>query len=132
MACNSFTSVSLEPPLVLICIDQRLQTHEALRAAKGWIVNVLREDQESLSRRFATASEDKFEGLRTEVGPYGARLIGGAVAHLAARRRCEIEAGDHRIFIGEVTSLDYEEGQPLIFFGGRYGLKHSEIAQPIS
>jgi flavin reductase (DIM6/NTAB) family NADH-FMN oxidoreductase RutF len=119
----------LNPPLVLICVDRGLRTYDALRAAKGWIVNVLREDQEGLSRLFASATEDKFRYLRMESGPYGAMLISGALAHLAVRRRHEYEAGDHSIFVGEVRALDYEDGQPLIFFRGRYGLMSPTAVQ---
>ena len=122
LTANSFASVSLDPPLVLVCVDKRISTYPAMARVKGWLVNVLAENQEELSRRFATPDVDKFAGLQTDEGPYGAPRIAGALAYLAARAYARYDGGDHDIFVGEVTDVEYTEGDPLVFYKGMYGL----------
>ena len=125
LTANSFTSVSLTPPLVLVCIDRRISTYPALLEAKGWLVNVLADDQEELSRRFATPDTDKFEGIAIEEGAYGAPLIPGALARLAVKPYARYDGGDHDIFVGEVTDVEYHDGEPLVFYRGIYALPNS-------
>ncbi|MFN2465702.1 MAG: GNAT family N-acetyltransferase [Candidatus Dormibacteria bacterium] len=120
LTANSFGSVSLSPPLVLVCIDRRIATHAAMLETRGWLVNVLSADQVGLSQRFATADIDKFKGLEIVDGPHGAPMIPGAIARIAARPYARYDGGDHEIFVGEVTDVEYNEGSPLIFFKGRY------------
>ncbi|MFN2464551.1 MAG: GNAT family N-acetyltransferase [Candidatus Dormibacteria bacterium] len=120
LTANSFASVSLDPPLVLVCIDRRITTHGAMLETEGWMINVLSADQVGLSQRFATADIDKFKGLETVDGPHGAPMIPGAIARLAARPYARYDGGDHDIFVGEVTDVEYHDGSPLIFFKGRY------------
>jgi len=122
LTVNSFTSVSLEPPLVLVCIDRRISTYPAMLECEGWLVNILAADQEELSRRFATPDIDKFAGMNLQDGPYRAPLIPGAVARLGARPHARHSGGDHDIFVGEVTEVEFEEGAPLLFFRGGYSI----------
>ena len=122
LTVNSFTSVSLEPALVLVCIDRRISTYPAMLETSGWLVNILAADQEELSRRFATPDIDKFEGMEVTDGAYAAPLIPGALARIAARTHARHESGDHDIFIGEVTDVEYSDGAPLVFYRGGYSL----------
>ncbi|MGI8610249.1 MAG: flavin reductase family protein [Candidatus Dormibacteria bacterium] len=122
LTANSFTSVSLAPPLILVCVDKRIATYPVIERAEGWLVNVLAEDQEELSRRFANPDIDKFAGLTVEDGPNSAPRIGGCLAYLAARAFAHHDAGDHGVFIGEVTDVEYHEGPPLVFYKGMYGI----------
>ena len=122
LTANSFASVSLDPPLVLVCVDKRIATYPVIERVEGWLVNVLAEDQEELSRRFATPDVDKFAGLTTDDGPFGAPRIGGSLAYLAARAHSRHDGGDHAIFVGEVIDVEYTDGDPLIFYKGMYGI----------
>lgn len=131
LTANSFTSVSLDPPLILVCVDKRIATYPVMERAEGWMVNVLAEQQEELSRRFATPDVDKFAGLETEEGPFRAPRIGGALAYLAARAYARHDGGDHGIFVGEVTDVEYTEGEPLIFYKGMYGTPAAIRVPPV-
>jgi flavin reductase (DIM6/NTAB) family NADH-FMN oxidoreductase RutF len=121
LTANSFTSVSLDPPLILVCVDKRIATYPVMERAGGWLVNILTDEQEELSRRFATPDVDKFAGLHTEEGPHGAPRIPNSLAYIAARAHTRHDGGDHGIFIGEVTDVEYTAGDPLIFYKGMYG-----------
>ena len=122
LTANSFTSVSLNPPLVLVCVDRAIASYPVIQQAEGWVVNVLADDQEELSRRFANPDIDKFAGVRTEPGWFGAPRISGALAYMAVRSRDEHDGGDHGIFVGEVTDVEYRDGDPLVFYKGMYGV----------
>jgi flavin reductase (DIM6/NTAB) family NADH-FMN oxidoreductase RutF len=119
---NSFTSVSLEPPLVLVCVDKTISSHAPMIETDGFVVNVLTEQQEELARRFATPDIDKFNGVTTEPGDYGAPRIPDCLAYLAAASHSRHDGGDHTIFIGAATGCELGSGRPLIFYQGMYGL----------
>ena len=119
---NSFTSVSLEPPLVLVCVDKAISSHPPMLETGGFLLNILTDQQEELARRFATPDIEKFDGVVTEPGPYDAALIPGCLAYIAARSHSRVDGGDHTIFIGEATGAELGTGKPLIFFRGTYGL----------
>jgi flavin reductase (DIM6/NTAB) family NADH-FMN oxidoreductase RutF len=125
LTANSFTSVSIDPPLILVCVDKSIATYPAIQQAKGWLVNILTDRQEELCRRFATPDIDKFDGVSTEAGAYGAPRISGSLAYLSARSHAEYDGGDHGIFVGEVTDVEVRSGEPLIFYRGMYGLPDS-------
>jgi flavin reductase (DIM6/NTAB) family NADH-FMN oxidoreductase RutF len=117
---NSFASVSLEPPLVAVSIDRRnaLLGHFLSRAC--FSVNVLAENQEPLSRRFSSASENRFHGVEWRRSGNGAPLIPGALAYFDCGVIQTMEIGDHFVLIGEVTAAEYSVGKPLIFFDSSY------------
>ena len=121
MTANSVTSVSLEPPLVLICVNQDSAMHGAMTQAAGFVINVLASDQENLSRHFAGSAGDRFSGIGYRSGPHGAPVLEGVLAHIECTRDSSIEAGDHTIFVGLVTGGTAESGRPLIFYRGGYG-----------
>jgi flavin reductase (DIM6/NTAB) family NADH-FMN oxidoreductase RutF len=120
LTASAFTSVSLDPPLVLVCVDHAASAHPDFRA-RGWFaVNVLRREQEALSRRFATSGGDKFRGVSWHESHAGLPLLDGALATLECRIVDAHEAGDHTIFIGQVESASVAGGQPLVYFHGGY------------
>lgn len=122
LSVNSFTSVSLDPPLVSFCAAKGSSSWPRIRAAGSFSVNVLAEDQEVLSRVFATRGADKFAGVRWRPAPSGAPLIEGTLAWVEATVEAEYEAGDHVLVVGRVSDLDVAgEGRPLIYYRGGYG-----------
>jgi len=118
MTVNSLTSVSLEPPLILVCLLRGTRTACAVRARGAFAVNILASSQDALARRFARpGSEDRYAGLQTRVGPGGLPLL-PALAHLCCEVREVRDGGDHEIFIAEVHSGDACERSPLVFHRG--------------
>lgn len=126
MTCNSFTSVSLQPVLVLFCAEKVARFHDVVLASGSWAVSVLAQGQEDVSRRFAVRGrplEDQFVGLPFVPGrETGAALVGGALASLECRTVSTTDAGDHTVVIGEVLGLGVPnpEGDPLLYYEGRY------------
>ncbi|GAA3040164.1 flavin reductase family protein [Streptosporangium longisporum] len=118
---NSFTSVSLDPPLVLWCLSRRAPSAPAFAEAGRFAVNVLAAGQEHLSRRFATPLPDKFAGVETVLTPGGVPVLAGTLAHFACRTVTTYEGGDHLIFVGEVEHFRGAPGEPLVFHSGSYG-----------
>ena len=120
LTASAFTSVSLDPPLVLICVDHAATAYPDFRV-RGWFaVNVLRREQEALSRRFAASGGDKFHGVACHEGPHGLPLLDDALATLECRIVEAHEAGDHTIFIGRVEATEVRSGRPLVYFHGAY------------
>ncbi|GAA2395476.1 flavin reductase family protein [Dactylosporangium salmoneum] len=118
---TSFTSVSLDPPLVSFCLDRRSSSWPALESATHVGVHVLTEQQEELARRFATSGIDRFAApLRWQPGPYGVPVLGGALAVLVCRVAERVHAGDHAIVLGEPVHGEHSEGAPLLYHNGRY------------
>lgn len=120
MTASAFCSLSLEPPLVLVCIEHAASMHPVLEQATHFAVNVLSAGQEAISRRFAERLEDRFEGIGFERGLTGAALITDALAHLECRKRGRHDGGDHSIFIGEVISARAGDDRPLLYYRGGY------------
>jgi len=119
---SAFASVSLTPPLVLICIDQGAVMHRVIATASVFAVNILAADQEALSRRFAVIDEGRFDGLTVTRGVTGCALLGGTVASLECVIRDRHTAGDHVIVIGEVVAgaVNDESDGPLLYHRGLY------------
>ncbi|HET9150514.1 MAG TPA: flavin reductase family protein [Gemmatimonadales bacterium] len=120
MTANSVASVSLSPPLVLICIERSAALHDLLLAAPRFAVNVLAEDQEELSRRFATPDVARFDGVGYRLSERGLALLDGAVAHIECEQEAAHAAGDHTILLGRVVAGDAHEHRPLLYFRGGY------------
>jgi len=120
LTANALTSLSLDPPLLLVCIDRKAETYPHFFASKLFAVNILAHDQEELSRRFATSGGDKFGGLNFRAGRLGSPLLAGTLGHIECRIVETLEGGDHVIHVGEVVDAEYRDGQPLVFFQGRY------------
>lgn len=118
MTVSSFSSVSLDPPLVLICIGKAAPTHDTIRKGERFVVNVLAEGQEAISIRFATKHDDRFEGVAVHDGQLGVPIIEGCVAAIECRLFETLPGGDHTIFVGEVVNAELAEGSPLLYFQG--------------
>jgi flavin reductase (DIM6/NTAB) family NADH-FMN oxidoreductase RutF len=120
MTANSLSSISLEPPLVLVAIEKIAVMHGVIIVAPRFVVNVLAAGQEALSRRFARKEDDKFDGVGYTLTPDGIPLFEGTLAHIECERSAVHDAGDHTIVIGRVTGGVAREGRPLAYFRGGY------------
>lgn len=129
MTANSFTSVSLDPPLVLWCPNKNAPSLDDFSSASHFAVNVLAANQHHLSRQFATPTEDKFAGAEVTDGVAGVPVLEGAVASFQCRTVTTYDAGDHVIMLGEVERYDAAGGEPLVFHSGYYHLttKHPDL-----
>jgi flavin reductase (DIM6/NTAB) family NADH-FMN oxidoreductase RutF len=123
MTANSFTSVSLDPPLVLFCPARTAESYVALSSGGPFVINVLSEAQQALSNRFARTSEDKWRELAFDTWDSGAPVLRDCLANLECETHAVHEAGDHAVVIGRVIRLGQAEGgRPLLYFGGRYAV----------
>jgi flavin reductase (DIM6/NTAB) family NADH-FMN oxidoreductase RutF len=120
MTVAAFSSLSLHPPLVLVCVEKTVKTHDAIAASGKFGVNVLSSTQTDLSNRFASRSDDKFSGLDLVPGDGGVPLLAGAITTLECRLREQLEGGDHTIFVGEVLHARTDEGEPLVYYRSGY------------
>jgi flavin reductase (DIM6/NTAB) family NADH-FMN oxidoreductase RutF/DNA-binding IclR family transcriptional regulator len=120
VTANSFSSVSLDPPLVLWSQVVNAQSHSTFFKAERFAVNILAEDQIELSNRFAKSSAEKFAGLEVDIGLDGIPLLRGCGARLQCRVVSRVPGGDHTIYIGEVESIERAERKPLAFGNGQY------------
>jgi flavin reductase (DIM6/NTAB) family NADH-FMN oxidoreductase RutF len=120
LTANAFASLSLQPPLVLVCVDKAAHCYACFEGSKIFAVNVLGEGQEEISRRFATKGPEKFNGIRWHQGETGAALLDGAIGHIECNIISSYDGGDHTIYIGEVLSAATHGARPLIFFQGKY------------
>jgi flavin reductase (DIM6/NTAB) family NADH-FMN oxidoreductase RutF len=120
LTVNSFTSVSLDPPLVLVSIDLRNSILGHFDVASFFAINVLAEGQAALSQHFSTVSRNRFEGVPWTMSPTRVPLIEGVLAHLECAVVRKLEVGDHTVLIGEVSHAAYAEGRPLIYFNSGY------------
>src|SRR5262249_6509364 len=122
MACNSFTSVSLEPQLVLFCAAKSSTTWPRIQAAGKWAANILGEDAEEVSRLFAQKGADRFARIAYTFGRSGAPILEASLAFVDCETIAEHDAGDHVIVVGRVLELGYApDGKPLLFYRGGYG-----------
>lgn len=117
---NSFTSVSLDPPLLLICIAKTAHSCAAFAEAESFAVNILAEDQKAVSGLFASRASDKFEQSKWSEGPSGLPILDGVLSSFACARHKLVDAGDHLVLIGRVTSFEATQKQPLGYFQGGY------------
>jgi 3-hydroxy-9,10-secoandrosta-1,3,5(10)-triene-9,17-dione monooxygenase reductase component len=122
MAANSFTSVSLDPPLVLFCAAKSSTTWPSIQAAGKWAANILGEDDEEVCRVFAQKDIDRFQHMTFRPGVSGAPILDRALAFVDCATDVEHDAGDHVIVVGRVLELGYRStGKPLVFYRGGYG-----------
>src|SRR5262245_36537210 len=119
LTVTAFCSVSLDPPLVLVSIDNRSEAHDGF-AAGTFAVSVLAEGQEEVSRCFAVPGGQKFEDCETVVGASGLVLVPGALAHLECRVEAAVPGGDHTVYLGRVETAYVREGRPLLYHGRGY------------
>ena len=131
-ACQSFASVSLEPPLVLFCADHRGQAWPRIRRAGRFSVNVLGEEQRELCDRFGSSRGAKYDGLDWSTSPFGTPSLPGVLMRVHAEVHDVHVAGDHDVVIGRVLGLETPavEDRPMLFFRGRFGVEdlHARVA----
>lgn len=120
LTANSFSALSLDPPLVLWSINRKSLSVQGFLEAGCFAINVLRADQSDVSHRFATARENKLDGMAFTDGWGGCPVLGGVLATFECQTERTIEGGDHLLFVGRVKRISYGEGDPLIFNAGRY------------
>jgi flavin reductase (DIM6/NTAB) family NADH-FMN oxidoreductase RutF len=120
MTVSSFCSLSLDPPLVLLCIDRDAAMYDSLGAASHFIVQILAESQEAIARRFSGPDPNRFEGIGYVRGARGIAILDDILAYIECRRVDSHEAGDHRIYVGEVEEAVTHEGRPLLRYRSGY------------
>jgi len=120
LTANAFTSVSLEPPLLLISVDKKAESYPAFEESKVFTVNILADEQEALSRKFAVSGGNKFEGVAFRRGANGAAILDGTLAHIECTLYASYEGGDHSLYLGEIQEAEVREGKPLVFYRGGY------------
>ena len=125
MTVSAFCSVSLDPPLVLICIEKTASAYDALMKAKGFVVNVLSASQEQIARRFSIIDIDRFEGIGYTRSQDGFAVLDDALGVIECSAFATHDAGDHTIIVGEVEATRAESGTPLLYYRGGYAqLEH--------
>ena len=133
MTANAFASVSLDPLLVLVCVDHSARTHAHLHAKKRFGVNILSQDQRAISEYYASPARtheraEEEAGARFDRTAHGTPILQGALAYLECRLESSEDAGDHTIFIAEVEDVVVRGGKPLLFFRGKYRKIGEEMA----
>lgn len=120
LTANSFSAVSLSPPLILWCLGKNAASLPSFRASAYFAINILAADQRDLSHRFATPAEDKFAGLDWIPGLGGVPVLKGSLARFECRNAERHDGGDHTIFVGAVERYSHTDGEPLLFNAGKY------------
>lgn len=121
LTANSFSAVSLDPPLVLWCLGKNAGSMPAFRDCGYFAINVLEAGQRGLSHQFATRAEDRFAGSGWQAGLGGAPVLPGCLARFECRMAEQYDGGDHTIFVGVVERYCHKDGAPLLFNAGKYG-----------
>lgn len=125
MTVSAFCSLSLEPPLVLICIEKTASVHDALTRSEGFVVNVLAATQEQIARRFSIVDIERFEGVGFTRSAAGYAILDDVLSVIECRRRALHDGGDHTIIVGEVDASRVGPGAPLLYYRGGYAqLEH--------
>jgi flavin reductase (DIM6/NTAB) family NADH-FMN oxidoreductase RutF len=125
MTVSAFCSVSLNPPLVLICIEKNASAYRALTNAPGFVVNILAASQEQIARRFAIVDIDRFEGVGYSRSQNGFAILDDVLGVIECATFAMHDAGDHTILVGEVEAARAQSGTPLLYYRGGYAqLEH--------
>jgi flavin reductase (DIM6/NTAB) family NADH-FMN oxidoreductase RutF len=125
LTVNSFTSVSLDPPLLLVCLHKKAASAPALTSAEFFAINVLQAQQQPASIRFSTREEDRFGGTSWACGEAGAPILEDSLSVFECKRYAVYDGGDHDILVGEVVKASFDAAvDPLLFFRGRYRRLH--------
>lgn len=118
---SSFSSLSIDPPLVLVCLARTARCHDRFLGARHFAINVLRPEQEDIAKRFALPADDKFAGLEVNTGRFDLPLIADSAASLVCATENTVPGGDHTILIGRVLDADSGEAvEPMVYFRRRF------------
>lgn len=120
LTVSAFCSVSLNPPLILVCIQKTTGSYYAFQETKAFVVNVLNESQAHISNHFASHLEDKFSGMDYETGIENIPVLKDCLVNLECRLANAYDGGDHTIFVGEIEKAHIGDGAPLAYFHGSY------------
>jgi flavin reductase (DIM6/NTAB) family NADH-FMN oxidoreductase RutF len=120
LTANAVASLSLDPPLVLVAVEKRAHSLEYLKKNQCFAVNILRLDQEEISRRFATPGPKDFVGVSTKTAVTAAPILTDCLAFVDCRVVAILPGGDHEIFVGEILAGEHNGGEPLLYYGGGY------------
>ena len=120
LTVNSVTSVSLDPPLLSVCIDERHPMNETLKQAADFVLNVLASDQEAMSRRFAAKGDSPFQGVGYRPSERGTPILDGCIAFYECDITSHSAGGDHTVFVARVVGGAVQDGRPLVFYRGGY------------
>jgi flavin reductase (DIM6/NTAB) family NADH-FMN oxidoreductase RutF len=120
LTASAFTSVSLDPPLVLVCVDHKSQSYPALRERGRFAINILHRGQQAVARRFASTRLDKFDEVPFRMSAMNLPLIDDALAQLECITVHTHVEGDHTIFVGRVERTHVGAGEPLVYYRGQY------------
>ena len=121
MTASAVTSLSLEPPMLLVCVNKRTWVHDAVRGSNVFAVNVLALGQDHIARQFAQPAEDKFAGVPFDDGVLGVPVLREALAHFECRVTDRITGGTHTVFLGEVLAVGATDREPLLYYCGQFG-----------
>ncbi len=121
LTASAVSSLTLEPPMLLVCINKNTGTQAAISRTRTFGVNILDEDQTDLAYQFAKPQADKFQGVDFSYGSLGVPLLTGALARIECRVAAEVEAGTHKVFLAEVEQAEATTGSPLTYFRGKMG-----------
>ena len=120
MTVSAFASVSLLPPLVVMCIDHAASLHDTLANAPFFAVNILASSQEPIARRFADTGAQRFEGIGYRNGENGVPILNDVLAFVECKRVSSTEAGDHTIIVGETVAASMRDARPLLYYRGGF------------
>jgi flavin reductase (DIM6/NTAB) family NADH-FMN oxidoreductase RutF len=120
LTVSAFSSVSMDPPLILICIQKTTHSYHAFVESKSFVVNILNESQQEISNQFAFKHEDKFEGISYNLSKTGMPILEDCLVNLECSLKHSYDGGDHTIFVGEIENAVINEGNPLVYWKGNY------------
>jgi flavin reductase (DIM6/NTAB) family NADH-FMN oxidoreductase RutF len=120
LTVSAFCSVSLNPPLILVCIHKQTGSYHAFVEREAFVVNILSEDQAGVSNQFAYQHEDKFTGIKYREGQLGLPVLEECLVNLECRLKHSYDGGDHTIFVGEIEAATVRDAKPLAYFHGQY------------
>jgi flavin reductase (DIM6/NTAB) family NADH-FMN oxidoreductase RutF len=120
MTVSAFASVSLQPPLIVACIDQAASMHDVLADSEYFAINVLASNQEPIARRFADTGAQRFEGIGYRSGENGAPILNDVLAFVECRLISATPTGDHTVIIGETVATAVRDGRPLLYYRGGF------------
>lgn len=121
ITASAVCSVSVDPPMLLVCVNKSTGTCHAISAAESFTVNIVNETQKELALRYARANTDKFDGVDFSYGELGNPVLGQTLATLECRVVEEVTGGTHSVFLGEVKKANAADGDPLVYYRGKFG-----------
>lgn len=120
LTVSAFSSVSMNPPLILVCIMKTTHSYHAFVESKSFVVNILSESQEEISNQFAFKHEDKFAGIDYDLNENGIAILKDCLVNLECTLKHSYDGGDHTIFVGQIENATINEGNPLVYWKGNY------------